>query len=327
MQTMNNYKQLCIIFLMFNLYSSCEFQQKTNSTGRSLEIIVVQTEKCSDTNFELFKEHCFLEQRPLVETELYGERKNLFYLIPIAEQDFSKIFSTHKNIVFVNGGKKFLLEDKKEVWAKNQNAIFFTIDNDAPMYLKKEEIKKVALKIKENEIQRRINIYKKETPEQIKKYINNRLGASISMPSGFFIIDSLNSILSLRRDTKKSTQRILISLFDHESTIDNILAEQNRISKNYISSTLEKSFLCVEERASLYLDTIIGKNQKTINIKGLWTMKGDFMGGGFSTNLISSTISNKKILISFYLYAPNENKAQHLINAESILTSMRLINN
>ena len=159
-------------------------------------------------------------------------------------------------------------------------------------------------------------------------YFNvNKFQHQISAPAGFLIVDSIREVLNLRRDTKKSIQRILMSTFELPPTIENIILEQNRISKEYISSTLEGSFVCVEERATLYVDTLQEEGKKTINIKGLWTMKGDFMGGAFLSSLIFSPITQSKILVTFYLYAPGEKKAEHLMNADAILKSITPINN
>ena len=67
--------------------------------------------------------------------------------------------------------------------------------------------------------------------------------------------------------------------------------------------------------------------QNNINIKGLWKMEGDFMGGGFFTTLIINPKTQEKTLVSLYLYAPGENKANYLLDLESIWKSIKCINN
>ncbi len=317
---MSNHINIYLLICVF-IYS-CSFQEKINSTGKSLEIIVVKGKNCLDVDFELFKRNCFIEQKPLVETELYGEKKNMFYLIPILEKDFSKIFSTHKNIVFVNSGVDFLTKKKHNIWAKNQKVYHFSMNKSASNSVKKEQIKKLASIIQEDEIQQRIDIFSKKTPKALNKYMHKNFQNQISLPQGFAVIDSLNEVLNLRKDTKKSTQRILISTFNLEPTINNILLEQNKIAKKYISSTIEGTFVCVEERATLYIDTLQTDNKVAVNIKGLWTMKGDFMGGAFFSSLITNISNQSKTLVTFYLYAPGEKKAQHLMNADAILKSV-----
>ena len=51
------------------------------------------------------------------------------------------------------------------------------------------------------------------------------------------------------------------------------------------------------------------------------------MGGGFMTLLIKNSSSNLSKLLTFYLYAPGENKANYLLDLEAILRSVEYFNN
>ncbi len=328
MQTMNKMRYYFILFLCFFIFS-CDFQKQGSSTGKPLEFILIQGEGCSDSAFNIFQKHFVALQTPLLETEIYGEQKNFFRVIPILEKDFSSIFRTHKNIVFVTFGKKFSMQMKRDLWAKNQSVYICSIDED-----KKKSENQIetfsndsAEKIKKQELIKRAINYNKSTPENIKKYLQKNHNLFMSLPSRFFIVDSLNENLNLRGDTKKSSQRILVSSFNLEATIENIILEQNRIAKNNISSDVEGSYITIEERTKLYIDTLKKVNQEKINIKGLWKMEGDFMGGSFFTTLVTNPNTQKKTLISLYLYAPGENKANYLLDLESISTSVKSINN
>ena len=95
-----------VVVLSSLIYSSCEFQ-KQRSTGKSLEIILVQGDNCNDSDFQLFKQHLVVPQVPILETEIYGDKKNYFKIIPIKEKDFNSIFRTHKNIIFVYSSTNF----------------------------------------------------------------------------------------------------------------------------------------------------------------------------------------------------------------------------
>jgi len=324
---MNKMRYFFIIVFSFS-FLSCEFQKQTNSTGKPLEIILIQAENCSKTAFDIFKKNLIIPQTPLLETEIYGEKKNFFRIISISEKNFNSIFRTHKNIVFVISEEDFNLQQKKDLWSKNQNVYICSIDsnqnnNKQIINLAQE----VAKQIKQNDIKKRVNQYNKTTPDNIKIYLHKKHGLSISLPANFFIADSLNETLSLRGDTKKSSQRILINPFTLDPTIENIILEQNRIAKKNISSDIDGSFVRVEERTKLYIDSLKNSNQENINIKGLWKMEKDFMGGGFFTTLITNPKTQNKILVSIYLYAPGENKANYLLDLEAILTSIKYINN
>ena len=67
----------------------------------------------------------------------------------------------------------------------------------------KEQIKKLASIIQEDEIQQRIDIFSKKTPKALNKYMHKNFQNQISLPQGFAGIDSLNEVLNLRKDKKK----------------------------------------------------------------------------------------------------------------------------
>ena len=126
MQIMNKMRFFIFIFLFF----SCDFQKKTNSTGKPLEVILIQGQDCTDSTFDIFKKNFISPQLPLLEAEIYGEQKSFFRVIPILEKDFSSIFRTHKNIVFVNLADEFSMKLRKDLWAKNQNIYACSIDKN-----------------------------------------------------------------------------------------------------------------------------------------------------------------------------------------------------
>ena len=123
MQIMNKIRDYFILFLCFFIFS-CDFQKQGNSTGKPLEFILIKGEGCSESAFNIFKKNFIAAQAPLLETEIYGEQKNFFRVIPIFEKDFSSIFRTHKNIVFVTFGKTFNMQMKRDLWAQTRVFIY-----------------------------------------------------------------------------------------------------------------------------------------------------------------------------------------------------------
>jgi len=319
-------KSLLIFFsvLLFNI--SCDINTSYNATGKSLEVILVQGNQLSNASFNIFKENFFSIQKPLLETELYGEKKNYFSVISISENDFSTIFKTHKNIVIINSDDFNKVKLKRDLWSKNQTVYFCSVEQSSVKNIETTALQ-VAKKIKNSEIDKRIKNYIETTPQEIKIYAENNFNLSIPLPSNYFITDTINSYLVLRSDLKNSTQRIVISSFNQKPTIQNIILEQNKIAKSTITSEIEGAYLRTEDRAQLYVDSLSSSPIDKINLKGIWKMEGDFMGGSFFTSLIKSPYNENHILVSLYLYAPGINKANQLLDFEAITNGLSLISN
>ena len=319
-------KSLLIFFsvLLFNI--SCDINTSYNATGKSLEVILVQGNQLSNASFNVFKENFFSIQKPLLETELYGETKNYFSVISISENDFSTIFKTHKNIVIINSDDSNKVKLKRDLWSKNQTVYFCSVEESSVKNIETIALQ-VAEKIKNSEVDKRIRNYIETTPQEIKIYAENNFNLSIPLPSNYFITDTINSYLVLRSDSKNSTQRIVISSFNLQPSVQNIILEQNKIAKSSITSEIEGAYLRIEDRAQLYVDSLSSTLDDKINIKGIWKMQGDFMGGSFLTSLIKNPYNENHILVSLYLYAPGINKANQLLDFEAITNGLSLINN
>ena len=311
-------------FLIFNI--TCDLNTTYNATGKSLEVILVQGNQLSNASFNVFKENFFSVQKPLLETELYGEKKNYLSVISISENDFSTIFKTHKNIVIVNSGDTNKVKLKKDLWSKNQTVYFSSVEQSNVKNIETTALQ-VAEKIKNSEVDKRIRNYIETTPQEIKIYAENNFNLSIPLPSNYFITDTTNSCLVLRSDSKNSTQRIVISSFNLQPSVQNIILEQNKIAKSSITSEIEGAYLRIEDRAQLHVDSLSSTLDDKINIRGIWKMEGDFMGGGFFTSLIKNPYNENHILVSLYLYAPGINKANQLLDFEAITNGLSLINN
>ena len=324
MQISNKSLLIFVSVLLFNI--SCDINTSYNATGKSLEVILVQGKQLSNASFNIFKENFFSIQNPLLETELYGEKKNYFSVISISENDFSTIFKTHKNIVIINSDDFNKVKLKRDLWSKNQTVYFCSVEQSSVKNIETTALQ-VAKKIKNSEIDKRIKNYIETTPPEIKIYAENNFNLSIPLPSNYFITDTINSYLVLRSDLKNSTQRIVISSFNQKPTIQNIILEQNKIAKSTITSEIEGAYLRTEDRAQLYVDSLSSSPIDKINLKGIWKMEGDFMGGSFFTSLIKSPYNENHILVSLYLYAPGINKANQLLDFEAITNGLSLISN
>ncbi|MBH76579.1 MAG: hypothetical protein CMP68_05540 [Flavobacteriales bacterium] len=324
MQTSNKYLLILFSVLLFNF--SCEISTNSNATGKSLEVILVQGNELSNASFNLFKKNLFSIQKPLLETELYGEKKNYLSLISISENDFSTIFKTHKNIVIINSGETNKVKLKRDLWSKNQTVYFCSIEQLDAKNIETTALK-VAEKIKNSEVDKRTRNFFETTPQEIKIYAEKNFNLYIPLPSSYFITDTVNSHLVLRSDSKNSTQRIVISSFNLKPTVQNIILEQNKIAKFNIKSEIEGAYLRIEDRAHLYVDSLSSTLIDKKNLKGIWKMEGDFMGGSFFTSLINNPYNENHVLVSLYLYAPGINKASQLLDFEAITNGFSLINN
>jgi hypothetical protein len=67
--------------------------------------------------------------------------------------------------------------------------------------------------------------------------------------------------------------------------------------------------------------TITLKKQRATEIRGLWEVRKDFMGGPFVSYTFVDERTNMVITLDGYVYAPNEPKLSMLRQVQSVLLS------
>jgi len=66
-------------------------------------------------------------------------------------------------------------------------------------------------------------------------------------------------------------------------------------------------------------------NQYYTELKGLWRLEGDFMGGPFISLSTVDTIRNRVVTVEGYVYAPKNDKRNFLRQTEAILYTLEFV--
>ena len=97
---------------------------------------------------------------------------------------------------------------------------------------------------------------------------------------------------------------------------------RDSLGKRHVEGARPHSYMTTE---MLYEPdfTITSENPYTIEVRGLWTMVNDFLGGSFISCAQLDKKNNRIIYAEGFLYCPNERKRYHLQELESILYSLK----
>ncbi len=133
--------------------------------------------------------------------------------------------------------------------------------------------------------------------------------------------------LWLRRDTREVVANILIHKLPYKDksqlSKEGIKEIRNTIGR-HISTPQPDTYMRInDEDLPLFIENITLNGAYTVQAKGIWDIKNDFMGGPFVSNLMLNSKTNELVMVDGFVYAPGKNKRNYIQELEYILSTAR----
>lgn len=311
-------------------FASCDNDPTSllpNVSGKAGEIVlVIEPDQWSSESGEEFRNK-LSQAHPAL-----PQKEPMFDLIHIPYNSFTNIFKTHRNIVIAKIDKdihepKMVIQ--KNIWAKPQLIINVIAPSDSSLAAVMREKGDILVdKIIKKEMERYAANYKKYEQIGMADIIERKFGVRLTMPKGYTLdVDTTNFMWIESRGRIDAVQGILIYSFDKsdkELTTDYILKKRNEFTKKFVPGPTKNSYMVAEDEMIAYRREIKVNGLKIIEIRNLWKIENDYMGGPFINYTIINESTNKVIGIDGFVYAPQFDKRDYLRQLEAILTSVEL---
>jgi len=124
-------------------------------------------------------------------------------------------------------------------------------------------------------------------------------------------------------------QGILIYSYDKpevDLTTAYLFAKRNQFTKKYVPGPSRGSYMAVEPSTDPYRREIVVNDISVIELRNLWKVENDFMGGPFISFSFVDEKQNKVINVDGFVYAPRFDKRNYIRQVEAILNSVTLAN-
>ena len=292
--------------------------------GDSFELVIVKPENTfSDRFYTTFIKFLTIDIGPAPQQE------NILSIVEVNDKEFTGLLQRHKNLLFIIQDDNFSIQIKKNLYAKDQSVIIVKCPSYDLLITKEKQIKSIVNSIKEIEFDRWESGLKSSQKKEIETIIKNTHGIIFPVPKTFFLAYADSDITWIRRETNKISQGVLVvncknnSLFaDHvnDSEIEEIILNTiDSIVNRHVEGSINGSFMKTDRGAPRRLIKPINDNKKYI-LQSLWHMENDFMGGVYVANFLQNGQ-----LIYMYVYAPGEEKRISLLQLESMVSSVRVL--
>ena len=318
-------RYVCII-LLFTLFACQECWEKDVSTLPSMtgglnELVIVLDE-------HLWQGDVGDSLRATLGAEVQGIpwQESIFDLVQIPPKTYTRIFETHRNLLFFEKGKKASIGFQENANAKGQLMTLVTYQNT-------EELKLL------------VNQYISVIAHRFQEQEKGRLRAQMVLQTGFEEVFQKHKIdlnipkeFTLALDTtdfswieyspkdQEIIQGIFIYEIDSETpfTTWQLLAQRDSLTKQYVQGETAGSYMSVEtQHYQPWIKHTESMGYNALEIKGQWKMHNAFMGGSFITHFIQDTANNRILAIEGFLFNPGEDKRDKIQLLQLVLESVK----
>jgi hypothetical protein len=322
-----------LLFAFVLLVVSCTTNNKPSkvrSIGNTSEVLVVveNEQQWENSIGKVIKENLGRDQTGLSQPE------PLFDLAHLTKNSFSDLLKKHRNILIVEIDKN-QLEPKMEVvenlWAEPQVIIRITAPNkDLFISTFEKNVETFIEKYDKAERERIIAVFKPSINKKVTSEVAKKFDLMMIIPEGFYLAKSEPDFMWIRKEVSEFSQGIIIFREPYLDTAQfskaSISARTMRMLKQYVPGSVHESFMTLDEEYLVPEPKAVNgfAADYAIELRGLWDVENDFMGGPYVSYTFADNESEYIITVFGYVYNPNKDKRNLLRQVEAILYSTKL---
>lgn len=331
----NHSKPLLILMaLLLFVASSCidrnEGPKKDRSAGGTSEILVVtqNDEQWDGMIGDTIRSFFLQAQYGLPQPEACNKLSHLNV------NGFNDMFKKHKCILLVEINpnlKDVVVETGEDLWASPQRVVKIVAPNRTA-WCETFNKQKEAYKVMYDQVERAriLSILRPSNDTKVTQRIKDKFGFDMIIPSGFFISKEESDFMWIRKELEKNSFGIFIYTTPYKDTIqlerDNLVTVRDRMMQRYVPGPAEGSFMTTEKEfvppMLNYISTF--PTGFAAELRGMWCLVGDYMAGPFVSYTFPDNRTGDLVTLEGYIYYPNHDKRDDLLQVQSLLYSVKM---
>ena len=258
------------------------------------------------------------------------QKEPLYYLVKVALAGFTNMFQIHRNIIIAHISPEVTSPDvvfKTDMWAAPQCVIRINAStSEQAIELFNENSEKIKAVLDQAERSRVITNAMKYEEVGIAPVVTQMAGGSPHFPSGYRIKKKTDNFIWITYDTQFTQQSILVYKYpviegENMMSPESLMEAQSTMLKDNVPGMFENTYMIISpiiEPSVTYKK--YGKHEFA-EIRGLWEVHNDYMGGPFVTHAFYTPDGKEMIMMQAFVYAPKYDKRNYLRQVESVLYS------
>lgn len=326
---------LCVVGIM--VASSCDnpLSNSAKSTGGTSELLIITESPqqwegaVGDTLRSVFG--AYLEAMPQPEPR--------YDILNASVKKFENnpLYATHSLILVLKTDSTLsepMVDITRNKWATPQIIITMKANSDSSLIASVGKYAEAILELfQKNQFERTLNLFNMSPNREVSQTIQKEFNINMIIPGSFHVAIHKNNFLWLRQSAHRKKQDtelgIIVYSQNYSDTaqfnMKSVLARRDSIGFEYIKGPTDGSFMQTSVDVIPPVRNVVESKETgyTVITKGLWMIKKDFMGGPFVNYTLYDKANNRMITAEGYVYNPNGEKRNYMIQMEAILQSIR----
>ena len=260
---------------------------------------------------------------------IYGlpQQEPLFKLRQIPPRVFSGFVTKSRTIIIIESKKQKHTRLLLNKYASPQTVIVVSgmTSREIIEELKKHS-KKIINKIKEAEIKEKQRRIRKSL--SISQALDSIFKIKLDYPSIYRVAAADRNFVWLRKDTKSGSVNLSVfqtSLKTNRLNTEKIIIIRDSVSKQKIPGPTKETYMSTETQYKSVLVPTKIRKYKGLEVRGLWEVKKQFMGGPFINFSVVDSINNRILFFDGFVYSPGTEKASYIFEIEAIIKSLKIL--
>ena len=260
---------------------------------------------------------------------IYGlpQQEPLFKLRQIPPRVFSGFVTKSRTIIIIENNKQKHTRLLLNKYASPQTVIVVSgmTSREIIEELKKHS-KKIINKIKEAEIKEKQRRIRKSL--SISQALDSIFKIKLDYPSIYRVAAVDRNFVWLRKDTKSGSVNLSVfqtPLKTNRLNTEKIIIIRDSVSKQKIPGPTKETYMSTETQYKPVLVPTKIRKHKGLEVRGLWEVKKQFMGGPFINFSVVDSINNRILFFDGFVYSPGTEKASYVFELEAIIKSLKIL--
>ena len=260
-------------------------------------------------------------------TEGLPQQEPMFDLRQMPPDVFTGFARSSRAILWVGFSDEVVIRTDKNRYARPQQMTVLSAPDTASLVeMILSQSTSIIKSFKQGEVaerQRRIN---KSVLKQ--NILEDRFGIDLVIPSAYRLFKEGTNTAWFQREIQKGHVNLLVYALPKSTSINwvdplqDVIQIRDSVGKAFVPGRLEGTHLITEEAYEPYVYyTKIG-GLPTIETRGTWEVKGDFMAGPFVQYLLDDKVNNRYLVLEGFVFGPSTAKRDYVFETEAIIKSI-----